>query len=143
MFCCFKQKTAYELRISYWSSDVCSSDLRPVEARRDGGRDIDEPPFAIGFPEPAAPRALEIAHQIERALLVADREARRARRAPLMPDVFEHHHDEQAQKHETGDPERPGGDPDRAAQRRGPGKGEQSRPPARPRRSPEECRGRK
>src|SRR3546814_20540214 len=29
--CCFfffKQKTAYELRISDWSSDVCSSDLR-------------------------------------------------------------------------------------------------------------------
>src|SRR3546814_4408187 len=25
---CFKQKTAYELRISDWSSDVCSSDLR-------------------------------------------------------------------------------------------------------------------
>src|SRR3546814_6979277 len=24
----FKQKTAYELRISDWSSDVCSSDLR-------------------------------------------------------------------------------------------------------------------
>src|SRR3546814_6665431 len=24
---CFKQKTAYELRISDWSSDVCSSDL--------------------------------------------------------------------------------------------------------------------
>src|SRR3546814_18162303 len=27
MFFCFKQKTAYELRISDWSSDVCSSDL--------------------------------------------------------------------------------------------------------------------
>src|SRR3546814_13662305 len=27
MFCFFKQKTAYELRISDWSSDVCSSDL--------------------------------------------------------------------------------------------------------------------
>src|SRR3546814_2107174 len=32
-WCCFvfffffKQKTAYEMRISYWSSDVCSSDL--------------------------------------------------------------------------------------------------------------------
>src|SRR3546814_7125910 len=26
----FKQKTAYEVRISDWSSDVCSSDLRPV-----------------------------------------------------------------------------------------------------------------
>src|SRR3546814_1003075 len=26
--CFFKQKTAYEMRISDWSSDVCSSDLR-------------------------------------------------------------------------------------------------------------------
>src|SRR3546814_11092160 len=26
---CFKQKTAYEIRISDWSSDVCSSDLIP------------------------------------------------------------------------------------------------------------------
>src|SRR3546814_9734321 len=25
---CFKQNTAYEMRISDWSSDVCSSDLR-------------------------------------------------------------------------------------------------------------------
>src|SRR3546814_4312524 len=28
MFCVFKQKTAYEMRISDWSSDVCSSDLK-------------------------------------------------------------------------------------------------------------------
>src|SRR3546814_4892138 len=27
----FKQKTAYEMRISDWSSDVCSSDLLPAE----------------------------------------------------------------------------------------------------------------
>src|SRR3546814_7837163 len=27
MFVCFKQQTAYEMRISDWSSDVCSSDL--------------------------------------------------------------------------------------------------------------------
>src|SRR3546814_13000445 len=26
----FKQKTAYEMRISDWSSDVCSSDLGPI-----------------------------------------------------------------------------------------------------------------
>src|SRR3546814_14736072 len=26
----FKQKTAYEMRISDWSSDVCSSDLTPL-----------------------------------------------------------------------------------------------------------------
>src|SRR3546814_4772382 len=55
----FKQKTAYEMRISDWSSDVCSSDL-PVElearqalARRrleslasgDGGVEISESVF--------------------------------------------------------------------------------------------------
>src|SRR3546814_999904 len=33
MSCCFffKQKTAYEMRISDWSSDVCSSDLVGAE----------------------------------------------------------------------------------------------------------------
>src|SRR3546814_11523455 len=29
-FCFFKQKTAYEMRISDWSSDVCFSDLNAV-----------------------------------------------------------------------------------------------------------------
>src|SRR3546814_2389885 len=28
IFCFFKQKSAYEMRISDWSSDVCSSDLQ-------------------------------------------------------------------------------------------------------------------
>src|SRR3546814_6660219 len=31
----FKQKTAYEMRISDWSSDVCSSDLSSTAATRD------------------------------------------------------------------------------------------------------------
>src|SRR3546814_8971625 len=31
----FKQKTAYEMRISDWSSDVCSSDLQAILAARD------------------------------------------------------------------------------------------------------------
>src|SRR3546814_9778121 len=31
----FKQKTAYEMRISDWSSDVCSSDLAPSGSARD------------------------------------------------------------------------------------------------------------
>src|SRR3546814_14691922 len=42
LFLCFfffKQKTAYEMRISDWSSDVCSSDLcRRRPAPRTGGR---------------------------------------------------------------------------------------------------------
>src|SRR3546814_7453316 len=37
LLCCvcffFKQKTAYEMRISDWSSDVCSSDLRKAIER--------------------------------------------------------------------------------------------------------------
>src|SRR3546814_6254271 len=33
LFFFFKQKTAYEMRISDWSSDVCSSDLRFVFVR--------------------------------------------------------------------------------------------------------------
>src|SRR3546814_8959320 len=32
-FFLFKQKTAYEMRISDWSSDVCSSDLIPGVGR--------------------------------------------------------------------------------------------------------------
>src|SRR3546814_9671128 len=36
----FKQKTAYEMRISDWSSDVCSSDLASVPKSRLYGRYI-------------------------------------------------------------------------------------------------------
>src|SRR3546814_18928480 len=38
LFFFFKQKTAYEMRISDWSSDVCSSDLAVIE--RADQRDI-------------------------------------------------------------------------------------------------------
>src|SRR3546814_8452456 len=39
---CFKQKTAYEMRISDWSSDVCSSDLvgRSFHQRHDVARQL-------------------------------------------------------------------------------------------------------
>src|SRR3546814_5601847 len=47
--CCFvfffKQKTAYELRISDWSSDVCSSDLAGSEVSALLGRI----PSAVGY----------------------------------------------------------------------------------------------
>src|SRR3546814_19451657 len=35
MFVFFKQKTAYDMRISDWSSDVCSSDLNDFGALRE------------------------------------------------------------------------------------------------------------
>src|SRR3546814_10822659 len=41
VFFCFQQKTAYELRISDWSSDVCSSDLDD-DAHAVVGRDFAE-----------------------------------------------------------------------------------------------------
>src|SRR3546814_3220212 len=42
----FKQKTAYEMRISDWSSDVCSSDLGSLAAFAQ--RRLDEPfPYLI------------------------------------------------------------------------------------------------
>src|SRR3546814_16337360 len=46
LFFFFKQKTAYEMRISDWSSDVCSSDLklnrsqRIFNLMRDAARDV-------------------------------------------------------------------------------------------------------
>src|SRR3546814_5993123 len=40
LFFCFKQKTAYEMRISDWSSDVCSSDLSGLGHRGDLTRNI-------------------------------------------------------------------------------------------------------
>src|SRR3546814_7861159 len=46
--CFFKQKTAYEMRISDWSSDVCSSDLL-----REG---VAESPGSNALPELANPR---------------------------------------------------------------------------------------
>src|SRR3546814_3707783 len=54
----FKQKTAYEMRISDWSSDVCSSDL---VARALAGRDLllvdgDEQGTALTFTELRADR---------------------------------------------------------------------------------------
>src|SRR3546814_3137689 len=37
----FKQKTAYEMRISDWSSDVCSSDLLEIHLARRNDPDLD------------------------------------------------------------------------------------------------------
>src|SRR3546814_7403812 len=51
LFCFVKQKTAYELRISDWSSDLCSSDLVPA------GRHIERHALA---PAPLFEHACEI-----------------------------------------------------------------------------------
>src|SRR3546814_1309282 len=45
----FKQKTAYEMRISDWSSDVCSSDLQGDEAEQhdEGARRLHATPTPL------------------------------------------------------------------------------------------------
>src|SRR3546814_16201740 len=59
----FKQKTAYEMRISDWSSDVCSSDLRA--GRPDAASSVAPIAAAIGdslrpcLGTPSAPRSEE------------------------------------------------------------------------------------
>src|SRR3546814_4626437 len=71
----FKQKTAYEMRISDWSSDVCSSDLAVLAAAQAVfGHGFE---YAIGFGRGAAERdhhddvarAHRFAHPFEGAAL--------------------------------------------------------------------------
>src|SRR3546814_10572488 len=68
MLCCvlfiffFKQKTAYEMHISDWSSDVCSSDLSRQAGRHDRFLPVADPQRqgseAVPGQGPARPEAL-------------------------------------------------------------------------------------
>src|SRR3546814_7523954 len=71
-----KQKTAYEMRISDWSSDVCSSDLvehRPARvALVDGGVGLDEVVVAAGIDVAGAGRDDAGGHRAAEAEGIAD-----------------------------------------------------------------------
>src|SRR3546814_3121291 len=79
LLCCFhfffffKQKTAYEMRISDWSSDVCSSDLR-------GGPDH---VVAQGVTTPTAQRILMRFERCLETLLVAEAQLQRRLQAQI------------------------------------------------------------
>src|SRR3546814_15705888 len=55
--CVYKQKTAYEVRISDWSSDVCSSDLGKGARPGRRGRGRKAPPTTPSTPPPGRVRA--------------------------------------------------------------------------------------
>src|SRR3546814_13701032 len=57
----FKQKTAYELRISDWSSDVCSSDLHSA------ARHVER--IDLAFDRVALPVGAAVGGEIERAAI--------------------------------------------------------------------------
>src|SRR3546814_17426634 len=63
----FKQKTAYELRISDWSSDVCSSDLRVFITG--GGTGIGEGLVTAFVRQGAKVTFVDIADEPSRALV--------------------------------------------------------------------------
>src|SRR3546814_6419687 len=76
LFFFFKQKTAYEVRISDWSSDVCSSDLSAARGRVDAVR-------GERFLDRAADVGLAVD---ERAIAIEDREpVHQPRRRPRSP----------------------------------------------------------
>src|SRR3546814_15666863 len=82
VYCCvfFKQKTAYEMRISDWSSDVCSSDLERAEdiarAKRQGklglimgwqnGRPLGEQPDRLALFHTLGMRVIQLTRSEER-----------------------------------------------------------------------------
>src|SRR3546814_5694030 len=56
----FKQKTAYEMRISDWSSDVCSSDLREVELLVGGAKVSEQIKHLIHDPVRTCARTVDL-----------------------------------------------------------------------------------
>src|SRR3546814_8676575 len=83
----FKQKTAYDMRISDWSSDVCSSDLHEVAAvpghraqgrleQRAADRIVDHVDAAAAgqLLQPVAVAVLGVVHALVGALLAREGE---------------------------------------------------------------------
>src|SRR3546814_9954482 len=69
LFFFFKQKTAYEMRISDWSSDVCSSDLHGADRRefvKIPPRRERPIPLAAHYQHRHIPVARRIEHRAER-----------------------------------------------------------------------------
>src|SRR3546814_19245954 len=63
MFVFFKQKTAYEMRISDWSSDVCSSDLLHEQVFEVQARLGEERPIVVEVQREACRLALSFGNQ--------------------------------------------------------------------------------
>src|SRR3546814_7876586 len=97
MISIFKQKAAYEMRISDWSSDVCSSDLKspgfPGDhvLRNDRDRDV----VLVIAPTPelsdlAMSGCVPIAHRPERIVVVLKiKRTDRLRARKVVPDIAE------------------------------------------------------
>src|SRR6187397_2191691 len=122
LFFFFKQKTAYEMVYSDWSSDVCSSDLRPADHLADHdplqvADALDRAPVElddhVAGPHPGGGRgaAVEELHDLEAARPADPGRDRRPQRPSATDDAQERPPDA-AVVHERGD-DRPGRGVDR------------------------------
>src|SRR3546814_3772024 len=99
MVCCgfffFKQKTAYEMRISDWSSDVCSSDL---EAEGLGAEGCSFPALSARIIKRASPRPKTVGDRIAAvAAEVAGRQLDPRRRLAAL--IFGEHQQARSEEH--------------------------------------------
>src|SRR3546814_5226543 len=62
---CFKQKTAYELRMSDWSSDVCSSDLLLLLDAADGLDGQAQAALVVGLDDLDADLLADLEHIVD------------------------------------------------------------------------------
>src|SRR3546814_10033833 len=86
MFFFFKQKTAYEMRISDWSSDVCSSDLLVAALLgQDGHEDAEQHAGVVRRRHARGAGAHHLARRSEKALYVDA-----ARRCRHHPEIRQH-----------------------------------------------------
>src|SRR3546814_14975708 len=86
----FKQKTAYEMRISDWSSDVCSSDLQFVHIQKINGNNLRLRVFINHDLAPAPRGGTQVDHvphpfQEAEPLIKLDKLVGRARTIALRP----------------------------------------------------------
>src|SRR3546814_4192879 len=80
LFFLFKQKTAYEMRISDWSSDVCSSDLQM--GRHDEAQRHYSSALKIAPNEPSVLSNLGLSYALQKNLRRAESTLRRAAAQP-------------------------------------------------------------
>src|SRR3546814_3543619 len=86
----FKQKTAYEMRISDWSSDVCSSDLGDNKALRDisaGALPIVEPGTVLLEGAYTPPRFRRLSIMPAAMARIAEEGRRRGARWAVVPKI--------------------------------------------------------
>src|SRR3546814_11690420 len=69
MFLFVKQKTAYEMRIRDWSSDVCSSDLGALDAQTREGLQSE----LVDIHKRTGKTILFVTHDLDEAVLLANR----------------------------------------------------------------------